>query len=930
MAALPRVTQSLPAPPVWRFAPLPAGLDLERHEREGNPRVLPVDPLDPDSLQRWIAGSLRAGVDGREVHWASDMTLSPITSATRDGDRWYFATQDGGLFASTDFLGPLERVGESGTRLHGFISYGRVVALGGDGTFWSGGPGDRFEPLRPPVGGTWVDVGFVSPTVGFGVAETGAIYRTADGGATFAPVTVGGSGYRIRPQRGATEVDTTAGSFRVDEAGGVASWVEPQLDAPHIARMALNARFVINSWLRSHPLARLRLLASHDAFELPDGTFVTIAGDQLVTLRSDGTLDSVGSSGATMHLDRPGCAILRLGARPVALCATDRSVTLRALDAREHWQDLRTFPRRGRCVIAAESGLLGCPGPCESSNAPGDSATCWSDGGAWSTRRASLPASGLAFAGRAFAWFGDQGGTERLLHARMDDDAGPVPIRFTPDTATALYVSTAGAASFAVVARQGERRLAGAGSPDGTIELNPMPEGALSVRFADPQHAIAIGATLASVWSSEDGARTWTPMESPIDADLEGTRLVGESVNDDRVTCSSHGCTIGDRVVWGPDLPAGMRGVDARHAGPPAPTFRDRMAPFSVFHFAARCDFDGPPRALAAPAESHGDTERAYHADGWTDFVDVVPHSDVAIDARIAWHGVDARGPFDATSSPRRWEFILDDGAHRSTPPAILPIETTRSSLLAERCIQTDTGNTLCVDLVVARRGREPVIIPLASVLHTVDAVRYAVTIRAVVARPDGSSVVHVALESESMPNADVLLRIDARNRHEVLRTFSWDINRPQRVLAVLARRVGLAVFRRDDAGRFEFHDADATVPLTRRAWRRDAPSVVCDGRSSHLAPDDVELISNALPWLAELRIASDDPIEQLIGSAHWIARVDGTTCMRELSWSDGRAHRAVDAPAWLHTVADARGHLAGSVIVGDAIRPVRCTLGTP
>ncbi|MEI8255282.1 MAG: hypothetical protein WCJ30_06365, partial [Deltaproteobacteria bacterium] len=914
----------------WRTVPLPASLDLEGSTNDFRHRVRRADPMDPESIQHWLAGSLRASVEGREVRWATDLTLSGITSATHDGDRWYFATQDGALFASAGFLGPLERVAESGTQLTGFLSTGRVVALGADGTFWSGGPGDRFEPLRPPVGTTWVDAGFVSSSVGFGIAETGALYRTVDGGATFVQSAVDGSGYRVRPARGAIEVDTTAGSFRVDEAGVVGPWVEPPLEAPFIARTALDERFVVHGWLRSHPLSRARLLASHDAFELPDGTLVTLVNHSLVYVRGDGTLDAVDAGGSTMHIDRPGCAILRLGARPIAFCAGDQAVTVREPHGASSWRDVRTFPRRGRCIIANDSGLLGCPGPCEATAAPGDHSTCWSDGGPWTTRTAPLPEATAAFAGRAFAWFGDDHGTETLLHARMDDDLPPAPMRFTPAAATAVFVSRAGDSRFCIVARQGERRLAGAGPAGSTIELSPLPEGALSARFADAQHAVAVGATMSHVWLSEDGGRTWTPMESPIDADLESTRLVTDSDREEAVFCTARGCVIGDRVFWGPDAPAGLRGLDARHAGPPSPAPSNRMTPLRVFRFDARCGHDDAPRPIAAPPESRGNTTRSFHADGWTDFVDVAPHSDVGFDARIAWHGVDARGVYDVTSGPRRWEFILDYGAHRSTPPAILPVDSTRTRLIAQRCIQTETGNSLCVDLVVARRGREPAIIPLASVLHTVDAARYAVTVRGSVARPDGGSVIHVALESGSLPNADVLLRLDAHDHAEVLRTFSWDINRPQRLLAVLAGRIGLAVFRRDDSGRFEFHDADATVPLARRAWRRDAPATVCTAGASHLAPDDVELITNALPWSASLRIGSDQPVEHLLGSGRWLARADGSTCMRALSWSDRNGPHAADAPVWLQAVADARGRLAGSVVMGDTIRPVQCVLQTP
>ena len=56
------------------------------------------------------------------------------------------------------------------------------------------------------------------------------------------------------------------------------------------------------------------------------------------------------------------------------------------------------------------------------------------------------------------------------------------------------------------MARDGARTLTGAGAPESVIELNPLPAGAVTARFADPLHAMAVGETLAEVWVSDDGA----------------------------------------------------------------------------------------------------------------------------------------------------------------------------------------------------------------------------------------------------------------------------------------------------------------------------------------------------------------------------------------------------------------------------------------
>ncbi len=146
-------------------------------------------PLRVDD-SRWIVGALRRTATALA---APPYPARPLVAAARVGPRWRFASDDGTVFESEDFLGALTRVGTFPARARGADADGlhRAVAhlgalawLDASGRAWTH---DGRSPTALPLARV-LDVLAASATRVYAITEPGALHRSDDGGAHFTAV----------------------------------------------------------------------------------------------------------------------------------------------------------------------------------------------------------------------------------------------------------------------------------------------------------------------------------------------------------------------------------------------------------------------------------------------------------------------------------------------------------------------------------------------------------------------------------------------------------------------------------------------------------------------------------------------------------------------------------------------------------------------
>ncbi|MBL8684860.1 MAG: hypothetical protein JNK05_37130 [Myxococcales bacterium] len=139
--------------------------------------------IDRGMRQKLVRGRW---IDAREVF------TSPIVAAARIDARWFFATLDGALFSSEDFLSPVVQLGE----LHAgalearwpSASRGALPVIDQQKRLWIV-RGNRAVSLVAALEGTRVvSAAFDSASHGAALTEWGHILKTNDGGATFREV----------------------------------------------------------------------------------------------------------------------------------------------------------------------------------------------------------------------------------------------------------------------------------------------------------------------------------------------------------------------------------------------------------------------------------------------------------------------------------------------------------------------------------------------------------------------------------------------------------------------------------------------------------------------------------------------------------------------------------------------------------------------
>ena len=913
--------------------PLPIAVPTLVGSDEDDFYNIDLDVSDDHREVDWMLGSMRARVRDGHVEWAPQLAWSGIAGHARDGEHWYFATHNGALLRADSFLGPMTRVAEAGAFLqHGYTSRGRVLAIATNGDFYAGGSGDRFSLIRPPSAGRWVDIGFFDADHGVGVTEPGDVFRTDDGGLTFQSVAgIDGAAYRVAFEDVGGRIDTTRASLRIDAQHAIVPFGPGTPTDVHDTRPEVRDSFgaVFRDWLSTQPMMRARLLASNDAVELRDGTLLTVRGDRLISVHNGEIAQSSVGGISIRIVDDSHCLIASHGADFAAICRERGSSAVRRWDRRRnHWFDsARMTPARECSPGHGGANLIYCTGRCGSESRVSDDAFCWSDGGEWHTRLGPRPEGRFLVSGHTVIFFDTDAEDSPVSHYRLDDNGAPEPLRTAPADAVIFDVGAIDQTHVSIAATVNGRRSVAVGTPDSLFELHPLPDGVFGVRFADETHGVAFGRTLEYVWSTDDGGITWTRLALPVDGDVVTTELF--QGNDAEVTCTPHGCALAGLVFWGP-LAAATPALDAQHAAPG--NARSPLPSFHVLGANVRCELQGAPRPLAsAPVGPPDLAVRSYSEDGWVDLTDASLPASGGLDGRVVWYGVDARGPFEATARATHFPLVTDLAVDHYGAVQLAPLLTTRTRFIGQRCADFNDIGSTCTQLVIARANAAPRVIPFESFFHTVSRNQLRLRGRAALAMRDGSVVVQVALETKVESLADVILRIDAHDRIEVVRAYGWDVSRPQRVLARLGDRIGLAVFRRDDERHFEFHPATGDRTVIGRGWPTHDAMPACTASDDGRAAGSMELASDGLGTWGSIRIgAATEGLRAGIRSERVVVRADDSMCLRALTW--GALHwveGATERHEPLHlAVSLARdGRLSGHAIADNVLRDATCTV---
>jgi len=99
-----------------------------------------------------------------------------------------------------------------------------------------------------------------------------------------------------------------------------------------------------------------------------------------------------------------------------------------------------------------------------------------------------------------------------------------------------------------------------AGRPHGGLTALPLPPRARSVRLLDAERGVAAGSTVAGLWRTSDGGRTWSRISLPVDGALDSISLTtrvrdGQPLptTDDHggptIECANGQCLVGERIL---------------------------------------------------------------------------------------------------------------------------------------------------------------------------------------------------------------------------------------------------------------------------------------------------------------------------------------------------------------------------------------------
>ncbi len=898
-----------------------------------------------------FGGGLRLSVHGDHVEWARDVTLHPIVGHARDGDHWLFATADGALFRSTEFAGPLERVGVTApgwslctgsqtAECAGFDSTGVLAVRSASGRLFLGTGRDGLAPARAPMDRSLVDTGFVDREFGVGVFAPGVLFRTVDGGAHVERVDLGSDvPFVVYPHGDSFVLATTRGLLRLDRTGSPVPFAGTP-DAFDHALAEEAARAIEESLPHDDPLLWPTLL-THGAILLADDRVATLEGDSMVLRTRDG-------EGA--HVDLPGssCALHPFGSQVLAACESSRrsGMILEAF-TEDRGTELHTFADTARVLAAPDGGGIVVLRACSDDDPrPRDGTpVCWFNGVSWQphvlpsgARLVGLHGESLLYESRPADDDMPRGATYRVARASTTDDGEPV----TVPGATLLSLSFAANGSLVGVAERDGHFVLAIGESGAPLGTRALPSGVTRVAFVDARRGIAVGRRLTEVHATVDGGQTWTRPELPVDGDASSVMLrePGSNSDDgagDDPTCTATYCSVDGRWLW--SAPGVVRSNNVRLLAalraPPEASARDRITDplqqgYSHGRFA--CDL----RTVPSDAPAELPAGRLYGTDGWLD-----PHVRAPTDGgagryAFAWGGLDDAGSFRATA--RAVTLPPVDLSHASSAMPVsnsdsillYPRLLTRSLALLERCAVPFLAGQ-CDLVAIPARGTPTVIGTLHTLLGADDIVSHT---RGAIALPDGGAAVFVSTayptygtEDRSPARLDALLRLSPRGEVVARRTFAWGRTRTVRMLARNAHGPGLVVATAPDVRALTWFGLDAATDGSAVAELAAAPLSVCTTEAP--PADAVTFVSAEAEYAPSLDIANGRFILLPPYNAHaYFEATAGHVCLRgESFWTMNPADELLTigylgGPPRLRAN---HGSLEGQVAGVARARPMRC-----
>lgn len=514
---------------------------------------------------RFVGAGLRAEVASTAVDLADDRLGAPLLAAVEVARGWAFATADGTVSVSDRFTGPLRAIGVvPGLQRAGAWSRGRLCLTAREGLWCTDGDTlARVTSLEAPV----FEAAFADASAGAAVLDDGRYAVTTDGGATWRVASLEGATALVPRYTGTSlQVLTTRGPVSTEGAPLPPQRADVDVDASTALTLVAQA-------LRDRVPTHQRL----PSIRLADGSWASVDGREVVRADARGR-----ERGRTRVAERDVPGRLARWGDAVALRA-DRLYVSRdgqrfeaiGPDGGEGWP--------GEAYALSDDGVRAAlPGPCATAAMPdvGDriDVVCARDGrGRW--RPVPLAAAALPERGVRRAMHGATlllGATDRAAsggyrYVTVDTDNG-VTRDVAPPEGTRFGATLEWTREGALrgVVEAGERRMLATGSPEGPWATAALPEGALSVAFADAQRGVAFGARLSSLWRTVNGGEFWARV--PVGASLRAVRL---SPQPDAV-CDEGGCTVDDvaRVEgWGPVRePLEGDGADALDARPRRPS----------------------------------------------------------------------------------------------------------------------------------------------------------------------------------------------------------------------------------------------------------------------------------------------------------------------------------------------------------------------
>ena len=551
------------------------------------PRPAPVAPATPTEVLSRSCGEPAHDVDGAhffvcgrraEVRegralFAEDEFDKHYLEAYEAADGWVFFSMLDGLVARADtFTGALHPLGRFVSGASSSPSRGRAAFVA-RGSLWLS---DGRTLTRAEVPGAAVaSAAFADASIGAAVLDDGALVMTADGGARWSSIDLGGDralrvwyddGLRVAlalrdvllgADASLTTVSRARRAPEVDPAGAALVAASIRESDSTISRLHLDA----GAWA-SVDRTTLRV---HDArgdersYEIAnDARFAAQTRPAIVRWGPNLAVNlSVGQSTVWHRLDADGRMTLIFGPHGMATTTILQRDIVWSDDGR-HLARLGPCPTTPPPAAEEESWRPSFGDDPDEPHAAPTTALCVLEDGVRRWREVALPDVGavgvrwkiVGMHGALALFSNDFDATE---YAVFDTASGAKAPVLSEDPS--VHIASIDWAHDGSLVGTGERCADGCepvvlrGSHDRPLSVRAAPGAVGAVDFVDADRALALARDFSSLWRTRDGGATWEAVASDVAHDRDEAPSV---------TCDADGCDVGQRMRvrgWGPVAP---------------------------------------------------------------------------------------------------------------------------------------------------------------------------------------------------------------------------------------------------------------------------------------------------------------------------------------------------------------------------------------